>query len=336
MLSSMSDPASAALALSGPQLVFALSPKELGVFFGREDLPLAGVNFTGARADFPAFLEEMQPEVLVTCWSSPAIPESWLRDPACPLKYLCHLTGSVRGILPRVFLERGGLVTNWGGLAAPQVAEHALLLALAALRALPEWRPSNWNCKFATRTLYNKKVGFHGFGQVARHLRELLRPFNVEVSAYSQGVPAEFIESHDVTPRASLEELFADSEVLFEVEALNEQTARSVTGKVLAALPDGAVFVNVGRGAVVEESALIAEAQTGRLSLALDVVTFEPLAADSPLATLPSVLYSPHVGGPTGDQFRRCGEQALANLDRFYGGAPLQAEVTLEIYDRAT
>lgn len=323
-----------------PSLIFLLNPRELRSFFGQDtvpDLAAAGSTFLpSSEPDVTRCLETLRPEVLVTGWSTKSLPADWLGSTDCSLKYICHLTGSVRELVPRVFLERGGLVTNWGSLVAPQVAEHALLLALAALRNLPSWGPGSLDCKDTTRTLFGKTVGLHGFGKIARSLRELLRPFGVRVLSYSKGVPADYMTAHGVEPCASLPELFANSAVLFGCEALTGETARSVTAEVLAALPDGAVFVNVGRGKVVDEPALIREAESGRLRIALDVVAHEPLPPDSPLARLPNVIYSPHIAGPTGDQFIQCGRQALENLDRYFHQLPLEAQVTLEIYDRST
>lgn len=65
------------------------------------------------------------PEVLVTGWSTPPLPEAWLAADGCPLRYVCHVTGSVRRLVPQSFLERGGKVSNWGEQVGPQVAEHA-------------------------------------------------------------------------------------------------------------------------------------------------------------------------------------------------------------------
>lgn len=319
--------------------LFALDEKEVEVFFGdRSVLQQAGGDFfhTTRGAEWQRRLEEYRPEVIVSCWSTPPIPESWLKFPDCPLRYVCHVTGSIRKVVPRFFLESGGRATNWGGLAAQQVAEQALLLMLAALRNLPEWRTGNWNCKFTTRTLFGKSVGLHGFGRIAQALRELLRPFGGKVLAFSRGVPDSLMESFGVEPCGSLEELFSNSEVLVECEALTDHTRGSVTAAVLAALPGGAVFVNVGRGLVVDEASLIREVSSGRIRAALDVVCCEPLDPESELAGLPNLIYSPHIGGPTGDRLLRCGRLALENLDRYRRGLPLEAEVTLTTYDRST
>lgn len=333
-------PVAARHGTSAGAVLFAVTAKEEAIFFGRgggpPSLPGEARHHRSRSEGWAEVLEEFQPEVLVSCWSTPALPSAWLEDPRCPLRYVCHLTGAVRGVVPRSFIERGGRVTNWGGLAAPQVAEHALLLALAAFRGMPEWRAGNWDCKLMTETLYDQRVGLHGFGQVARAARELLRPFRAKMRAFSPGVPPSYMRAHGTEPCGSLKELFANSDVVIECEALTPESRGSVTAEVLGALRNGGVFVNVGRGLVVDEEALIAEAGSGRLRIALDVVSEEPLAPDSPLATLPKVIYSPHLAGPTGDRFTLCGKHALENLARHARNLPLESEVTLEIYDRAT
>jgi phosphoglycerate dehydrogenase-like enzyme len=290
-----------------------------------------------------ARLEQWQPEVLLSAWTTPPLPESWLGQPECPLRYLCHVTGSVRQIVPRTFLERGGWVTNWGDVIAGQVAEHGLLLMLAALRNLHAWRgffsrpvAARQITDLRTRTLFGLRVGLHGFGSVARALIPLLRPFGVELTVFSAGVPEDLYRQHGVRPAASLHALFAGSDVLVECESLTPATIGSVTAELLAALPDAAVFVNIGRGAVVHETALLREAESGRLRVALDVSATEPLTSDSPLLRSERILISPHIGGPTTDRYAECGARALDNLHRFLDGRPLESALTLAAYDRAT
>jgi len=331
------------------RVMFAVSDAERALFFSgalAQELRAfegASDNTLPNGRDWLAILESVQPEILVTCWSTPALPEKWLLVDDCPLRYVCHVTGSVRGVVPRAFLERGGHVTNWGGIASPQVAEHALLLALAALRSLPQWRTTPWGgdgmpatVPLGTRTLFGRRVGLHGFGRVANAIIELLKPFGVTFYAHSAGVPEEVFRSRNVIPCDSLVSLFSQSEVLFECEALTPQSEASVTAKVLAALPDGAVFVNVGRGRIVEEDALVREAASGRISVAADVIAEEPLSPFAPIGSLPDVILSPHIAGPTYDCCPQCGKLALENVQRYLDGEPLREVVSLDAYDRST
>lgn len=287
-------------------------------------------------------LEKWRPNVLVTGWTTPPIPETWTETPECPLKYVCHVTGSVRQLVPRSFIARGGLVTNWGDQVSDQVAEHGLLLALAALRNNPAWRPfisrppqTRRLEEIKTQTLFNRRIGLHGFGSIARALIRLLKPFGGTISAYSNGVPVELMQSCGVNPCASLKELFAKSEIVFECESLTEASAGSVNDEVLAALPDDGVFVNIARGSLVDDAALQREGASGRLRLALDVAAGEPLTLRSPYARMPAVVLSPHIAGPTLDRYRFCGSLAWDHLSTYLAGK-LPLTVTLEMYDRAT
>lgn len=336
------------------RIFFALNDYERRVFFPDELVREINALDVETRwrpehplspAEWLALLEEHQPDVIVSCWSTPTVPAP-LVAAGSSLAYVCHLVGSVRNLVPRAFLERGGLLTNWGSIAGRTVAEHALLLALSALRNQPAWRPlihgpraNPWrpgSVRLKTRSLYERRVGIHGFGHVARALVALLRPFNVRISAFSAGVPDSLMLSAGITPCSSLAELAAQSEVFFECEALTPLTAGSIDSPVLAALPDHAVFVNVGRGPVVNESALVHEAESGRIQIALDVVAREPVDPASPLAALPGAVLSPHIGGPTYDHFPVCGQLALDNLARYLRGEPLEARITPELYDRST
>lgn len=333
-----------------PAVLAAVSAFEREQF--QLDAALAGTGAEifpcdGVTADaWATLLADVRPEVLVAGWAAPALPAGYLDAPDCPVRYVCFFTGSVRRLVPRAFLERGGLVTNWGDGAAPAVAEHALLLLLAALRRLPTWRPFTEKplaeqtihpIPIATRTLYGRTVSLHGFGLIARQLIRLLAPFGVRVRAFSEGVPAGFMREHGAEPVGSLAELFDGADTLIEVEALNERTFGSVNAELIGRLAPGAVFVNVGRGAVVDEAALVRRAaERGDLGLALDVLAVEPLPAGSPLRDLPDAVLSPHIAGPTRDQLPGLGRRAADHVRRYLTGKPVPQPLTPEVYDRST
>lgn len=332
-------------------VVFVLSPREAGLFFGaRPRVGIAGVresllNAEGMSADaWERTLKELRPTVLVTAWSCPNLPVKWGVEDRCPLQYVCSVTGSVKPRVPRELIERGLLVTNWGAQASRAVAEHAMLMVLALLRGLPFWSELMGSPqsmfemmpKLRSRPLHGKRVGLHGFGAVARELVSLLRPYDVEIAAYSEGVPAGLFDEFGARRCRSLEELFSGSEVLIECEGLNEHSCGSVTEEVLRLLPEDAVFVNVGRGAIADEAALAKLAVEGRLRVGLDVFHKEPLAFESPLRRDPRILLSPHVAGPTWETYPLCGKQAMERLEAYLRGETPENRVTLDIYDRAT
>ncbi len=309
---------------------------EIRPLFDRVDL----IEPNDIPADrWPEVVAELKPDAMMSCWGTRAVPSGALPK----LRYVAHLCGGIRQLVTREMLERGLWVTNWGQIHAAPVAECALLLVLCTLRQTTRWtldlhRDHRWphEALHQAHSLIGRRVGIHGFGAVARHLLEFLKPFGCQVSAYSAGVPEALFLQHGVRQAPSLESLFADSDVLVEAEALTPETRHSVTEAHLRRLPRGASFVNVGRGAVVDEAALIRIAQEGWLQIGLDVFETEPPPPDSPLLALPNVTLSPHIGGPTVDLRRQSGRMALANLKRFVQGRQPEATITPEVYDRST
>lgn len=293
--------------------------------------------------ELPDYLSEAGAEVLVSCWATPPLPEDLPVGGPGQLRYVCHLAGSVKSLVPRVLIERGLKVTNWGGSISRTVSECALLLILSALRRSSYWTMAmhlegRWKDKYkvVTESLFGRTVGFHGFGAIARELVALLRPFGVRISAYSPNVTDDVFAHYGVERSDSIEGLFAGNDILVELAASTPQTFHSVNESILRLIRPGGVFVNVGRGAVVDEAALARVAAEGNIQVALDVFEVEPLPVDSPLRGLSNVTLLPHLGGPTKDRRRDCGLLGFENLQRYAQGRPLEAEVSLEVYDRAT
>lgn len=344
-------PSEAAVAGIAEHLLFVLTQEERRLFFPEE---LQG-RFPGIRqtwldlshntdTHWEDLLRDLNPTVLVAAWSCPPLPLAWIQRKNCLLRYYCAVTGSVKPSVPRELFERNILVSNWGNVISHTVAEHALLMVLACLRNASLW-PEFTTRPYSlfeiapilqSRSLRGKRVGLHGFGAVARELVAILKPHQVELAAYSEGVPPSLYKNHDVLVCTSLGELFSRSDILIEAEGLNMRSRHSVTAEILECLPQGAVFVNVGRGAVVDETALARLARDGRIRVGLDVFQQEPLPLHSPLLSHPAILLSPHVAGPTGDTYWLCGQQALDNLQRYLGGKTPYNLVTREAFGRAT
>lgn len=295
------------------------------------------------KLDDAAFARELaaaNPDVLLGCWRTPPLPETL--PPR--LRYVCYITGSVKRLLTRAHLERGLQVTNWGGSIARTVAEAALFHILACLRHASHWAivmhqpgvPAWKDSRPDARSLFCRRVGIHGFGPVARELVKLLKPWNCVVTALAPDLTAELADACGVERARSLDALFADNEIIVELAPLIPATTGIVTERLLRLIRPGGVFVNVGRGAVVDEAALLRVAQEGRISIGLDVYGTEPLPADSGFRALPRVLLTPHIGGPTIDRYADAGAFAVRNLHAYVEGRPLEALVTPEIYDQSS
>jgi phosphoglycerate dehydrogenase-like enzyme len=289
-------------------------------------------------ADFHRALLASNPEVLLTCWKTPPLPAQLPSN----LRYVCHLAGSIKRLVTREHLARGLQITNWGGSISRVVAEWALFHILSSLRRATYWtlemhHQGSWkNGDTETSSLFGRRVGLHGFGTVARELIGLLRPFGCVISAFAPDVDATAEAGHGIRRAASLEALFAENEIIVELAPLIPATTGIVTEKLLRLIQPGGVFVNVGRGAVVDEAALLRVAAERKISLGLDVFSVEPLPADSGFRGLPNVTLSPHLAGPTNDRRRDAGEFALQNLRAYAGHRPLQAVIDTRVYDTST
>ncbi len=292
-------------------------------------------------AGFPAVLADYRPEIVVGAWDMPPMPLAAVAGQGGSVAYLSFVPGSAKKQITVEHLRAGLVMSNWGTTIGPYVAECALLLVLNALRRVALWghqlkAEGVWRDRLTNnRSLFRKRVGLHGFGAIAQALVELMRPFDPIVTA-DTGVPDEVLAKYGVKRAESTEALFAESDVLVELKPLTAKTERRVDEALLRRLPPGACFVNIGRGPVVDEDALIRVAREGNIEVALDVYAVEPLPVESPLRSLPNVFLLPHMGGATIDRGIDCGERALRNVERYVAGEKLENEVTAESFERAT
>ena len=192
------------------------------------------------------------------------------------------------------------VVSSASGVFAPQVAEHAMALILGWLRGLPTFFRAQLQRDFTrrpTRDLRGKTVGIVGFGGNGRRLAEVLASFDVTIVAtdtFPQD-PLDCVQS--LWPAHELPQLLQVSDIIVLSVPLTETTQHLLSRPEFDQCKSGALLINVARGRVVDEPALIAALQSGKLAGAgLDVAELEPLPATSPLWQLPQVVITPHVG----------------------------------------
>lgn len=228
----------------------------------------------------------------------------------------------------------GLTVTNGAGTHGSAVAEHVLALLLAHFKGLPQTlaaqRERDWKVPVAAE-LRGRRTGVLGLGDIGRRTAHLLDAFGARVRGCRRnaggnpgsGFPVPGVSA--VYGRERIEEFLTGLDVLVVAVPLTEETAGLIGGAELALLRPGAVLVNVGRGPVVDEAALVSALRTGRLAgAALDVFAAEPLPASSPLWSEPGVLITPHCADATAETEQRCLELLLDNLNRFGAGRPLR------------
>jgi phosphoglycerate dehydrogenase-like enzyme len=187
---------------------------------------------------------------------------------------------------------------NGRGVHDAGTAELAVGLLLAmqrgivdSVRAMDEHR---WAPVYRA-SLADRRVVLVGFGSVGQAIARRLDAFEADVVAVA--TVAREVDGRVVHGLDELGELLPTADAVVLIVPLTDETRAMVDAEFLAALPDGALVVNMARGKVVDTDALLAELVSGRLRAALDVTDPEPLAADHPLWDAPNVLITPHVGG---------------------------------------
>lgn len=286
-----------------------------------------------------------QCDVLITCWQSLPVPRSLAEDRG-RLRYICNVTGSVRQSVPIELVEAGIPLTNWGDAPAGRLAEGAMTLLLAAVKNLRlriETASAGGGAlpgDAFSGTLEGMQVGVYGCGAIGRRFVEMLRPFEPVIRVYDpyvDGLPPGCLRSD------SLPELFRESQAIVIHAGLSDETGGSVTAELLAMLPDNGIVINTARGAIIDQTALFSELESGRLLAGLDVLHPDKLAADHPARKWPNLILTSHNIGkafaegtvrPRGLQkmHRRC----LENLERFFAGEPLEFAMDRDRYLRST
>ena len=170
-------------------------------------------------------------------------------------------------------------------------------------RAVQSMSSGRWDRSDLLGTeLRGRSLGIVGLGRIGAEVATRARAFGMTVSAFDPYVTDERFELLRATRHSSLHDLLRSSDVVSIHTPLTDETRGMIGDAELALLPEAAIVANLARGGIVEEAALERALTSGRLGGAiLDVYSKEPLPADSPLRTLPSVLLTPHLGASTAE-----------------------------------
>ncbi len=263
------------------------------------------------------------------------VPVDW--DGIVAQKRLQWVQSSAAGmdwlLVPSV-IESDIIVTTASGVLADQVSEHGLALILAWHRNLsafiqdqfvsagnPDYRKF---IRKPTRDLTEKKVGIVGFGGVGRRFSEVVRPFARTIYAtdlYPENKP---VHVDELWPADRLDDLLAESDVVFLSLPLCADTRGIFSRERLARMKKGALLANMARGPLVDADALADAIASGNLAGAImDVTSPEPLPPNHPLWDLPQVLITPHVGGQVRWRFDDVCDIFCENVRRFLHDEPL-------------
>lgn len=237
------------------------------------------------------------------------------------VKVVQALTAGYEHLLP--LFDEDVTLCNARGLHDASTAEHALALILAAQRELPRWTRAQEERRWEhahTRSLAGSRVLIVGYGSIGAALDKRLRACDAETIRVARGPrPAERVH-----PVSELNSLLPEADIVVLVTPLTKDTRGLLGTRSLARLPDDALVVNVGRGAVLDTDAILAEAGSGRLRAALDVTDPEPLPEDHPLWTCPGVIVTPHVAGGAADFYPKAAAFVTSQARAFASGDPLR------------
>ena len=222
---------------------------------------------------------------------------------------------------------------NNGGANSLAVADHAVLLMLAAYKRLmaadASTRAGRWSAPidgFNTFEMANKLVGIVGFGSIGRQVAKRVRGFDARVQYYDPFPQTPEREREMGVSRVSLDELFETSDIVTVHAPLTPATRHIASAELIAKMKPTAVLINTSRGPTVDERALIAALREGRIAAAgLDVFEQEPVAPDNPLLAMDNVVVTPHSAGTTWDTWFRRAEFAYRNMRGVWNGDPPMA-----------
>jgi phosphoglycerate dehydrogenase-like enzyme len=273
-------------------------------------------------------------EVLVTGWSSEELSGPDL-EKFSRLRLIVHAAGSLRYTYPDQQFPSGVTICTANRENALPVARYTLGLILAGLRGVFDFRDylraeglSAWD-----RLREQKGVGYVGrvvalvgFGEIAKCLIELLRPFEFQILVVSDFVRPVDEASFGIR-RATLAEAARHADVLSLHEADLPVFRGMIDGEILKTMKDGAILINTARGGLIDEDALVECLRQRPLVALLDVLVGEGSdnpPDDHPLLHLPNCFITPHVAGSFGEEVKRFGDYLVREVTHYCEGEPLE------------
>lgn len=239
-----------------------------------------------------------------------------------------HIGGvGVDWALFEALVESDVVVTNSRGVFDASLPEYLLTLMLALLKDLPgtirDQAAGEWRHRLLEPLAPGRAV-ILGAGSIARSAARLLRGLGLEVDLVGRTARQDASVDGGIRGMAELPELLPTADWLVLLLPLTRKTRGLVGARELALLPPRARLVNLGRGPVLDERALLEPLRSGRLAgAALDVFEQEPLPRGHPLWSMPNVIVSPHIGGDVAATPAAFTAAFLANLELYMGGRPL-------------
>jgi phosphoglycerate dehydrogenase-like enzyme len=302
----------------------------------------------GLRRDFPqhTFLEAWDREALERHLPAAEVAFTAAIDRgrfgSLPrLRWVQSSAAGVGGMLGPALAASPIVVTSARGIRATAIAEHVIGVTIALSRLLHVairrqaahlWAFDEIEGSGLVRGLRGRRMTIVGLGAIGLEVARLAAPFGLRLRAVRRRLDQPAPDQvEEVAPLDRLPDLLATSDIFVLCAALTPDTRHLIGPRALARVKRGALLVNVGRGRLVDDEAVIEALRDGRLGgAALDVFAREPLDPASPYWDLPNVIVTPHVSGAMADYWTPLVALFAENLRRFEAGRPL-----LNVVDKA-
>jgi phosphoglycerate dehydrogenase-like enzyme len=312
------------------RICFAHAAYRMGERFALRDTGIAHVEVRSA-ADLARELPGCDVLVVSLLWKNE------LAGGAGKLRFIQSISSGTDWYDREVLRAHGIRLASAASVNAEAVAQHAMALMLALRRRLPEARDNqrarHWRgmiSEIAVREdqLDGKTLLVIGLGRIGTRLAHIARAFGMRVIATRRNPAAGAACVDAVAGNDRLHEMLGQADVVALTCPLTPETENLIDGVALAAMRPTAHLINVARGRIVDEPALIRALQEGHIAAAaLDVTVEEPLPQASPLWSLPNVLITPHVAGETQKYEDGVIDILMENLDRLWRGEALVNQV---------
>jgi D-2-hydroxyacid dehydrogenase (NADP+) len=283
-----------------------------------ERFPQLTINVVGHHNDVGPYIADTD---ILLCFSPP-MADHVVRD-ATRLKWIQALGTGVDNIVDLPSLGPEVVVTNVRGIHGAPVSEATIAYMLSLARDLPRSARAQdrteW-LRWPSRLLSGKTVGILGVGLIAEYLAPICKQFGMTVIGIS-GSPRETPGFDRMVKRSDLVKLAPELDYLVALAPLTPETCGIVGERLLAAMKPSAYLINVARGGVVDEPALIAALECGQIAgAALDVFSQEPLPPDNPIWRAKNVTIFPHLGGYSHGYEDRAMPTIAGNMSCFLAG----------------
>ncbi len=275
------------------------------------------------------------PEAEILC--SFSVPNNW-RELAPHLRWLQYPGAGVDGLRPSGLLDEqsGVVVTSAAGIHATTISEYvfgSMLMfnwnwpQMVRLQDSHLWARSTGWYNLGGRELAGQTLGVVGMGSIGRRIAQVGRAFGMRVLGIRRSFSSEDASDPDLDqsyPPSALRELLGQSDYVVLSVPLTPETEHLIGEEELRSMKSNAYLVNIARGRVIDEQALIRALREGWIAGAgLDVAEVEPLPSNSPLYTMPNVILTPHIAGVSVHYESRLAHLFAENLRRYRSGEPL-------------